>query len=84
MRKGLQNKDWIQIRKHGKILKYIVPQKNNVKDKKERDQNIDVKPYMKLKQIMKSLIRFTKKSLRNSRIIVGYKSPFAQIPKIQD
>ncbi len=46
-KKGAQNKDWIQIKKHGKIIKIdIIVQKPDAKDKRKRS-NIDVKPNIK-------------------------------------
>jgi hypothetical protein len=51
---------------------------------KKKDQNIDAKPNIKLETITRSLIRFTKKSLKSSCITIRYKSPFRQIPKTQD
>ncbi len=48
-KKGLQNKDWIQILKTWEDSKIdIVGQKADAKDKQERNQNIDAKLDIKL------------------------------------
>jgi len=62
----------------------IVAQKSNVKDKKEKNQNIDAKLNIKHETDHEVIDRIYKEKLRSFCITIGYKSPFRHIPKIQN